>query len=65
MQERFQRCAVRCQDTAQEGLPRDAGEKDLAAAQRKLMGCMAACGSEYVKQVPKLRSDIEAVLKKV
>ncbi len=60
----MQRCIVRCQDTAQESLPREPGAKDIEKAEAKLAKCMDACGSEYAALVPKLQSDIEATLKK-
>jgi hypothetical protein len=66
-QERMQRCLVRCQDKAQEGLPagREPSEGELKRAQDGLLGCMDACAKEYSKGVPKLKGDIEAALKRI
>jgi len=62
-QERLQRCIQRCQDSAQESLPVNPSDKDVAKAQDKLANCAAACAQEYEKQIPKLQASIIDKLK--
>lgn len=57
-QERLQRCVARCQDKAQETLPPQPSEKDIAKAQDKLANCAADCAVEYEKLIPKLQANI-------
>merc|ERR1711988_48994 len=64
-QERLQRCMVRCQDTAQEKLPSSPSDKQVAAAKSQMESCVVDCAKEYLGQVPKLRSDIAASVKKL
>jgi len=63
----MQRCLVRCQDRAQEGLPsdREPSESQIKKAQDALLGCMDGCAKEFSGGVPKLRGGIEAALKKI
>lgn len=63
----MQRCLARCQDKAQESLPSDRqpSEAQISKAQGVLLGCMDACAKEHSGGVPKLRSGIEAALKKI
>lgn len=57
-QERFQRCAIRCQDLA-----RDAG--DERAAEKKFMSCMEDCGQESLGRIPRMKSDIISNLQRL
>lgn len=63
----MQRCLVRCQDKAQEALPAGGqpSEGQIKKAQDAMLGCMDACAKEFSGGVPKLRSGIEATLKKI
>lgn len=49
----------------QESLPSEPSDRDVEKAQAVLVKCLDACGNEYAGKVPKLKSDIEAALKKV
>eukprot|EP00197_Chlamydomonas_leiostraca_P003046 CAMPEP_0202868052 /NCGR_PEP_ID=MMETSP1391-20130828/10068_1 /ASSEMBLY_ACC=CAM_ASM_000867 /TAXON_ID=1034604 /ORGANISM="Chlamydomonas leiostraca, Strain SAG 11-49" /LENGTH=139 /DNA_ID=CAMNT_0049548153 /DNA_START=16 /DNA_END=435 /DNA_ORIENTATION=- len=64
-QERFQRCALRCQDAAREVAGFDPSPSDEAKAKDKFNSCMDVCGKEFEGKVPKLKSDIIAQLKKM
>mmetsp|Transcript_20704 Transcript_20704/g.53035 ORF Transcript_20704/g.53035 Transcript_20704/m.53035 type:complete len:139 (-) Transcript_20704:308-724(-) len=64
-QERMQRCMVRCQDLASDSLPASPSEKQMAAAKAEVEKCVTDCAKQYAGQIPKLRSDILASLKKI
>ncbi|PRW57344.1 hypothetical protein C2E21_4029 [Chlorella sorokiniana] len=64
-QDRLQRCAQRCQDKAQEGLSATPSQKEIDKAQKGLANCLADCAQEYERQVPKLKTDIEARIKQL
>ncbi|KAG1673456.1 hypothetical protein FOA52_002222 [Chlamydomonas sp. UWO 241] len=59
-QERYQRCAVRCQDLARDGLSYSgsSNELDQQKAQKKMMGCLDECGNECLGRIPNLKADI-------
>eukprot|EP00798_Chlamydomonas_sp_ICE-L_P021849 gene21849-28879_t len=65
MQERFQRCAMRCQDMARESMSYDATTLEQEKAQGKMNGCMDVCGKEFLGKVPKLKTDIIAALNRM
>eukprot|EP00877_Chromochloris_zofingiensis_P003339 jgi/Chrzof1/13005/Cz07g16050.t1 len=49
----------------QESLPNQPKEQEVAKAQEKMSKCMDQCGQEFGGKVPRLKSDIEATLKKL
>lgn len=62
---KLQRCIQRCQDKAQDSLPVQPSEKDVAKAQEKLAACAADCAQEHEKQVPKLQAGIVHQMKQL
>ncbi len=65
LQERFQRCAVRCQALARDGLGYDAKLADQERAQAKFNGCLDECGKECLSRIPKLKQDIVAQIQRL
>eukprot|EP00775_Hariotina_reticulata_P013458 gene13458-13584_t len=65
LQKRFERCLMRCDDTAREPLPHNPGKKDISKAQEQQLACMDACGSEYLGKVPKLKADMSEDMKRL
>lgn len=63
-QERFQRCAQRCQDVAKDALPVSPTEKDHANATQKMYDCVETCANESLSKIPKMQQGIEAKMKK-
>lgn len=64
-QARLQRCAVRCQDQAQESLGASPSDGELQKAQAGFESCTLNCLKEYEKKLPKLQKDIEQQLSKI
>ncbi|KAF5840466.1 hypothetical protein DUNSADRAFT_16557 [Dunaliella salina] len=64
-QERFQRCAMRCQDTARETAGLDPSPADEKRAKDAFGSCVDACGQEFEGKMPKLHQEIEKQLQRL
>ncbi|KAL6765310.1 hypothetical protein V8C86DRAFT_2457481 [Haematococcus lacustris] len=64
-QERFQRCSLRCQDSAREVAGFDPSPSDEARAKDTFLKCVDSCGMEFEGKVPKLKQDILGQLRKL
>ncbi|KAJ9508092.1 hypothetical protein QJQ45_021434 [Haematococcus lacustris] len=63
--ERFQRCSLRCQDSAREVAGFDPSPSDEARAKDTFLKCVDSCGMEFEGKVPKLKQDILGQLRKL
>ncbi|OQR81508.1 hypothetical protein THRCLA_23354 [Thraustotheca clavata] len=58
-QNRLQRAARECQDQAQDNLPRNPSESQIAAAQASMDTCINTCVKNHIKLLPTIKKRIE------
>ncbi|CAK4096665.1 unnamed protein product [Aphanomyces euteiches] len=58
-QNRLQRCAMDCQDRAQDGLSARPSESEIASAQSNMEKCVSKCVDSHIKLLPALKKRIE------